>query len=106
MHSANILYRLAFDGSAERNDIDLPDGDYSANVYSGRATFAASTHFFTSAYVQYNALTDVVVTNLRINFIHSPLSDLFLVYTERTDRAGLTPTDRLFSVKVTKALAF
>jgi hypothetical protein len=101
-----VNYRLAFDASAERNDIDLPDGDYSADVYSGRATFAASTRFFTSAYVQYNALTDEVVTNLRINYIHAPLSDLFLVYTERRDRSGAMPTDRLFSVKVTKALAF
>ena len=99
-------YSLAFDGSVERNAIDLPDGDFSADVYSGRATYAASTRFFTSAYVQYNALTDVVVTNLRINYIHAPLSDLFLVYTERRDRSGLTPTDRLLSLKVTKALAF
>jgi Domain of unknown function (DUF5916) len=101
-----VNYRLAFDASAERNQIDLPDGTYSADVYAGRATFAASTRFFTSAYVQYNALDDIVVTNLRINYIHSPLSDLFLVFTERRDRGGLTPTDRLFSVKVTKALAF
>ena len=34
------------------------------------------------------------------------LSDLFLVFTERRDRTGQTPTDRLLSFKVTKALAF
>jgi hypothetical protein len=75
-------------------------------VYSARATFAASTTFFTSAYVQYNALNDIVVTNLRINYVHAPLSDLFLVFTERRDRTGTTPTDRLLSLKITKAIAF
>ena len=84
----------------------LPGGEYEADVYSARATFAASTTFFTSAYVQYNALNDIVVTNLRINYVHAPLSDLFLVFTERRNRTGATPTDRLLSLKITKAIAF
>ncbi|MDP2956056.1 MAG: DUF5916 domain-containing protein [Longimicrobiales bacterium] len=102
-----VDYRLSFDFSAERNELSMPGAeDFGANVYGGRATFAASTRFFTSAFVQYNALTEEVVTNVRVNYIHAPLSDLFLVYTERTDRTGATPTDRLVSFKVTKAVAF
>jgi len=46
------------------------------------------------------------VTNVRVNYIHAPLSDLFLVYTERRVRDGATPADRLLSLKVTKAVAF
>jgi len=46
------------------------------------------------------------VTNVRVNYIPAPLSDLFLVYTERRSRRGNSPADRLFSVKVTKAVAF
>ena len=100
-------YHLAFDFSAERNEVSIPGAeDFAANVYGARATFAASTRFFTSAFVQYNALSDEVVTNVRLNYIHAPLSDLFLVYTERRDRSGATPTDRLLSFKVTKAVAF
>ncbi len=102
-----VDYHLAFDFSAERNEVSLPGAqDFAANVYGGRAVFAASTRFFTSAFVQYNALTDEVVTNVRVNYIHAPLSDIFLVYTERHDRSGATPTDRLLSFKVTKAVAF
>ena len=101
-----VNYRLAFDGSATRNEITLPEAAFSANVYSGRATLGATTRLFASAFVQYNALTEVVVSNVRLNYIHSPLSDLFLVFTERRDRTGQTPTDRLLSFKVTKALAF
>jgi len=102
-----VDYHLAFDFSAERNAVSIPGAeDFAANVYGGRATFAATTRFFTSAFVQYNALTDEVVTNVRVNYIHAPLSDLFLVYTETRDRSGATPTDRLLSLKVTKAVAF
>ncbi len=102
-----VDYHLAFDFSGERNEVSLPDAaDFAANVYGLRAIFAASTRFFTSAFVQYNALTEEVVTNVRLDYIHAPLSDLFLVYTERRDRTSGAPTDRLLSFKVTKAMAF
>jgi len=102
-----VDYHLAFDFSAERNEVSLPDAEsFAANVYGLRAVFAASTRLFTSAFVQYNALTEEVVTNVRLDYIHAPLSDLFLVYTERRDRTSSAPTDRLLSFKVTKAMAF
>jgi hypothetical protein len=102
-----VDYHLAFDFSAERNEVSLPGAeDFAADVYGLRAVFAASTRFFTSAFVQYNALTEEVVTNVRVDYIHAPLSDLFLVYTERRDRTGALPADRLVSLKVTKAIAF
>jgi hypothetical protein len=100
-------YHLSFDFSAERNALSIPGApDFAANVYGARATYAASTRFFTSAFVQRNALTQETVTNVRVNYIHAPLSDLFLVYTERRDGDPATPTDRLVSFKVTKAVAF
>ncbi|HSW30586.1 MAG TPA: hypothetical protein VLH75_13960, partial [Longimicrobiales bacterium] len=100
-------YRLSLEYSAERNALSIPGfDDFAANVYGARLTFAASTRFFTSAFVQRNALTRETVTNVRVNYIHAPLSDLFLVYTERRDGDPATPTDRLISFKVTKAVAF
>jgi Domain of unknown function (DUF5916)/Carbohydrate family 9 binding domain-like len=102
-----VDYHLSFDFSAERNAVSLPGaGDFAADVYGARATFAASTRLFTSAFVQYNALTEEVVSNVRLDYIHAALSDLFLVYTERRDRTRVTPTDRLLSLKVTKAVSF
>ena len=52
------------------------------------------------------AQSDVVFTNLRVNFIHAPLSDLFLVYTERRRAEGGEVLDRLLSFKVTKLVSF
>ncbi|MEQ9401253.1 MAG: DUF5916 domain-containing protein [Longimicrobiales bacterium] len=100
-------YRLSLDGSAQRNKISIPGAqDFDADVYGGRLTYGASTTLFASAFVQYNSATEDLVTNLRLNYIHAPLSDLFIVYTERRNQAGLRPLERLLSFKVTKALAF
>ena len=61
------------------------------------------------AFVQYNQATDELITNARFNFIHAPLSDLFLVYAERRTFAGdavQTLLDRGLTLKVTKLVAF
>mgnify|MGYP001577899772 CR=1 FL=1 len=99
-------YRLSMDLSVQRNDVDLPDETFSANVFGVRVKYGFSTTLFASAYLQYNAAADQVVTNLRVNFIHSPLSDLFVVYTERRETSVPRPLERAFTVKVTKLLAF
>jgi len=50
-----------------------------------------------------------MVTNVRFNLIHAPLSDLFLVFTERRSLAGgvTTPVlERGITLKFTKLFAF
>ena len=79
---------------------------FTADVYGGRVTWGLNTSVITSAYVQYNAETEEVYSNLRLNVIHAPLSDLFLVYTERRSATSGDVIDRLLSFKVTKLLAF
>lgn len=96
----------ALDLFADRNEITLPDAAFTADVYGGRVTWGLNTKVITSAYVQYNAQTDEVFSNLRVNVIHAPLSDVFLVYTERRSATSGDVIDRLFSFKVTKLLAF
>jgi hypothetical protein len=52
------------------------------------------------------------VTNVRLNYIHAPLSDLFLVYSERRDlrpeSSGVSDVllDRRITLKATKLFAF
>jgi hypothetical protein len=43
---------------------------------------------------------------LRLNFIHSPLSDLFLVYRERRDTDGGGVLDRRLTAKVSRLFPF
>lgn len=47
-----------------------------------------------------------MITNLRANLIHAPLSDLFLLYIERRDTSGEGVLERFVTLKVTRLLIF
>lgn len=68
--------------------------------------FAPSTRLLASAFVQYVELADERVANFRVNYIHAPLSDIFLVFTERRAMGANALTERVLTLKVTKLLAF
>ncbi len=98
------------EGTVQRNRLALAGRDFDADLFGGRFRYAYDTRTFLSAFLQYNETTDEVQTNIRFNLIHAPLSDVFLVYSERRDRSpepGRTAlTDRALVLKVTKLLAF
>lgn len=106
--------RIGFDVGADHNVIDLTGDAFTADVFSGRIDFAWSTRLLAGAWVQYNDATREVVTNVRLNYIHAPLSDVFLVYSERrsTDGSpvlgldGASVLDRRITLKVTKLFGF
>ncbi|WP_420463672.1 DUF5916 domain-containing protein [Candidatus Palauibacter sp.] len=99
-------YHLSVDLSANHNNISLPDGDFTADVFGGRIDYGFSTRIFASAFVQYNAAQDQFVTNVRFNYLYSPLSDIFLVYTERRDLAAGNTIERVLAAKVSKSIGF
>jgi hypothetical protein len=58
------------------------------------------------ALVQYDPDNDLVNANVRFNLIHSPLSDLFIVYNEqRVTFDGAPVAGRSVIVKFTKMFA-
>ena len=90
-----------------RNDITLNGESFAADVYGARIRGAFSTRFFTNAFFQYNAAAEQAVVNIRFDWLHSPLSDLFVAYTERRSTvSGGGILERVLSVKLTKMLAF
>jgi hypothetical protein len=99
-------YRVNFSIDASHNDVSLPNGSFVTDVIGGRIKYFYSTVLFASAYVQYNSAADLLVTNIRANWIHAPLSDLFLVYTERRDVRNNIVLDRVITAKLTKSVAF
>lgn len=99
-------YRLTFDGSAEYNSVTLPGGGFTSNVYGARLKYGFSTRLFGSVFAQYNDATRQFVSNFRVNFIHSPLSYVYLVYTERRDTRANETLERLVTLKVTKYVSF
>ncbi len=92
----------------EHNDIDVPGGAFTTDLVRGRLKLAANTRLFGNALVQYNSQTGAFSANLRIDWIHRPGSDLFIVFNERRDIVGSTwnPESRAFIVKLTYLIWF
>ena len=98
--------QLAIEANYQRNDITLASGDFAANLAGLRLRYAWSTTLLSSAFVQYNTQTRSFSTNARINWRWAPLSDVFLVYTDRRDSELWTQNERSVALKVTRMLAF
>ncbi|MFH1766051.1 MAG: DUF5916 domain-containing protein, partial [Gemmatimonadota bacterium] len=71
-----------------QNRVEVPSGEFTANLVSLRGTYSFSTRLSTNLLIQYNSLDEYFSTNLRVNFIHRPGSDLFLVFTEERGGEG------------------
>ena len=90
------------------NRADMPNGEFTANVTSFRLGNAFSTKLTTNALIQYNSLDNSFSTNVRLNFIHRPGSDFFVVLTEeRGEEDRLWDlTDRGLALKLTYLMRF
>lgn len=99
--------RLLMNVSIDHNRIELPDQPATtADVYGSNLDIFLSTTLMASAFVQYNEAAGQMVTNLRFRWIHAPLSDVYLVLTERRDTGSRTVLDRFLTAKVTKLVTF
>jgi hypothetical protein len=97
--------RMAIQGSVDYNRIVLPEGAFNSSVYAGRLKYGFSTRVFAALNVQYNDVLDHLVTYGRFNVIHGPLSDLFLVWTERRKLGRDSGVlERALTLKVTRLL--
>ena len=101
-----VDYHLSLNLFAEHNRITRAGDAFDADLFGFRFRYAFSTKLFTSAFVQYNRATEEMVTNVRVNFIHAPLSDVFLVLSERRDVRANAVLERALTLKVTKLFAF
>lgn len=102
-----IGHQFLLNVTASHNRIDLPgQAPTTVDVYGANLNVFFSTRLMTSAFVQYNEASQEVVTNVRLRWIHAPLSDLYLVLTERRDTNADQVLDRFLTLKVTKLLAF
>ena len=81
--SASPSPQISMELAHSWNRVEVPAGAFTANITSLRFGYAFSTKLTTNALVQYNSLNNDVSANLRLNFIHRPGSDLFVVFTER-----------------------
>jgi hypothetical protein len=85
------------------NNVDVPGGAFTTDLVRGRVKLALNTRLFGNALIQYNSQTGALSANLRVDWIHRPGSDLFVVFNERRDVVGgrWNPRSRAFVVKLT-----
>jgi hypothetical protein len=99
-------YDVFVETSLQHNQVSLPKDSFDADVGYVRVRYSWSTALFGSAFVQYNAQTKQLVTNARVNLRYAPMSDVFLVYTERRNQRDGITNERSIAIKATKLLAF
>jgi len=92
--------------SDQINDIELGSGAYVTHLLTGRVNVYFTTKMFVNALVQYNTDTNQWSSNVRLDIIHRPLSDIYLVYNERHDSRSGALISRAFIAKMTYLLAF
>ena len=73
---------LTIGGDYTWNDVSLPleDGDFTTRLVGVTFLGAVSRSLFANALVQYDDVSNVVRANVRIDWIHTPGSDLFVVF--------------------------
>jgi len=83
------------------NDIDLPQGAFVNHLLRTRLVYSFSTRLFLMSLIQWNSDTGDVDMNIRLNFIHRPGSDIYIVYNERREVEGLAQgvRDRTLALK-------
>jgi hypothetical protein len=99
-------YRFSAQANVTDSDVNLPEGAFTTRVFRARLTYSFNTRMFLNALVQYNNTRKQVTSNIRFNFIHRPLSDLFVVYNESREVSGARRNDRAVTIKYTHLLAF
>jgi hypothetical protein len=94
---------VAASANITRNIINLPQGRFAANLERFRLDWSFTPRMFLNAFVQYNGEADSWLSNIRFNFIHRPLSDIYVVLNETR-----TPGDvqRALMLKYTHLIAF
>ena len=101
-HSIHFLTQLTW----SRNNVDLAEGLFETDLVALRANIAFSPRMFLENLIQYNSEARTVTSNFRFRFIHHPLSDFFVVYTETRGVGGSGILDRALAIKLTHLLSF
>jgi hypothetical protein len=93
-------------GNVQFNDIELSQGAFTTTLVTGRVNYFFNTRVFLNALLQYNTDARQWSSNVRLNIIHRPLSDFFLVYNERQDSRTGAVLNRALIAKMTYMIAF
>ncbi len=98
----NLLTELTY----EYNSVDVLAGDFRADLYGLRFNYSFNPKTFFDAFIQYNESTGKVLTNVRFNWEHRPLSHFSVVLTEDRLTGSSVNLFRALIFKYTHLLQF
>jgi hypothetical protein len=99
-------YHLILNLTYDRNQVAVPNGSFTTDLVRTRFTYAFTPRSVVNAFIQYNADTHQVSSNIRFNWTHHPLSDLYIVYNDTRDTITGLSRERSFLIKVTNLFSF
>ena len=102
-------YRFRGSLSLSRTNVDLevPNGEFVTEIWTARANYSFTTNMFVDAFAQYDANTNRLNANIRLNVIHHPLSNLYIVFNEQRFMTDGGPAPgRSIIVKLTQMLSY
>jgi hypothetical protein len=67
------------------NNVNLPWGDFNANLYRTRLSYSFTPRIYTQALLQYNSQTSLWSTNLRFGWLQDANTGLFVVFNDTQD---------------------
>ncbi len=94
--------KISLHANYQFNRVNLPAGDFDANLFSGRLYYSFSTTLFAKIFAQWNTETNLVSTNFLVNYIYRPGSDFYFVFNQTYDTDKATKTRLLNSTVVVK----
>lgn len=80
--SAGLTYNV------NRVDLPIENGSFSTHVVRGRVSYTFTPNLFIKAFLQWNAFENRIVSNILLNLIHRPGSDLYLVFNDVYDTSN------------------
>jgi hypothetical protein len=109
-----VTSQLATEAGLSRNDVDIPNGSFKADIGTLRVDYAFSPTISLRTLTQYNSLSEQWSTSARLRYIFRPGSDIYVVYDEIRRDIPLTVApfttdrfrDRQLIVKMTYLFSF
>ena len=74
--------KLNLEFALQRNDVSLPAGDFTSNLFRTRVSYSFSPRLFLQSLLQYNDRAELWSTNIRFGWLQSANTGLFIVFNQ------------------------
>ena len=87
--------KLNAEFTLQRNDVNLPGGDFTSNLFRTRLSYSFTPNIFLQSLLQYNDQADIWSMNARFGWLQSANTGLFIVFNQ-VSYLDLAEDDGLF----------